>query len=226
MRRRPLRGVARWLGRAVGTAVLAVLAIVLLFSVVTPPRGVYMRAEAARLGGIARVWVPIGEVSEHLPRALVAAEDANFCLHWGFDMAAIRTVIAEGGSRGASTIPQQTVKNVFLWPARSWTRKALEAALTPLVELFWTKRRILEVYMNVAEFGEGVFGVEAAARHYFGVPASALTLDQAARLAAVLPAPKARSPLDRTAALRRRAAAIADGAETIRRDGRAACFER
>lgn len=185
-----------------------------------------MRAEAARLGGIDRDWVAIADVSPHLPRALVAAEDANFCLHWGFDMDAIRSVIAEGGTRGASTLSQQTVKNVFLWQGRSWSRKALEAMLTPLVELVWPKRRILEVYLNVAEFGEGVFGAEAAARHHFGVPASALTLDQAARLAAVLPAPKARSPLADSAFLRRRAAAIADGAETIRRDGRAACFER
>jgi monofunctional glycosyltransferase len=220
------RRAARWLARATAVAFLAVVALIVLFAVVPPPHGPYMRAEAARLGGIDRDWVAIADVSPHLPRALVAAEDANFCLHWGFDMDAIRSVIAEGGTRGASTLSQQTVKNVFLWQGRSWSRKALEAMLTPLVELVWPKRRILEVYLNVAEFGEGVFGAEAAARHHFGVPASALTLDQAARLAAVLPAPKARSPLADSAFLRRRAAAIADGAETIRRDGRAACFER
>jgi monofunctional biosynthetic peptidoglycan transglycosylase len=224
-RPRPLRRLARWLVRALGLAVLALVALVALLAVVTPPRGPYMRLESARLGGIQQDWVPIEAVSPHLPRALVAAEDANFCRHWGFDMAAIRTVIAEGETRGASTIPQQTVKNLFLWQGRSWPRKAAEAALTPLVELLWSKRRILEVYLNIAEFDTGVFGAEAAARHYYGIPAAALSLDQAARLAAVLPDPKDRAPDDDTAFMRARAAAIADGAETIRRDGRAACFE-
>jgi monofunctional biosynthetic peptidoglycan transglycosylase len=108
-------------------------------------------------------------------RSAVAAEDANFCNHWGFDMAAIREAIDEGSNRGASTISQQVVKNVFLWHGRSWVRKAMEAVLTPVVELVWSKQRILEVYLNVAEFGEGVFGVQAAAQHYFGVDAKDLT---------------------------------------------------
>jgi monofunctional biosynthetic peptidoglycan transglycosylase len=226
MRAGPVRRLWRGLARAIGALILAAIAVVALFAFINPPRGPYMWAEAIRLGGIERDWVAIGDVSPHLPRALVAAEDANFCRHWGFDMGAIRAVIAEGGQRGASTISQQTVKNVFLWQGRSWLRKALEAALTPPVELFWSKRRILEIYLNVAEFDEGVFGAEAAAQHYFGRPARDLTLDQAARLAAVLPDPKARSPRAETGFLRRRAAAIADGAETIRRDGRATCFER
>ena len=104
-------------------------------------------------------------------RSAVAAEDANFCNHWGFDMAAIRLAIDEGSNRGASTISQQVVKNVFLWHGRSYVRKAMEAVMTPVVELVWTKRRMLEVYLNVAEFDEGVFGVQAAAQHYFGVDA-------------------------------------------------------
>jgi len=160
-----------------------------------------------------------------LPRALVAAEDANFCLHWGFDMGAIREAIAKGGRRGASTISQQMVKNVFLWQGRSWPRKALEAMITPLAEAILSKRRILELYLNVAEFDEGVFGAQAAARHYFGVGAAALTPMQAARLAAVLPAPKKRSASRPSSWLRHRAAAIRSGAETIEADGRAACFE-
>ncbi len=127
-----------------------------------------------------------------MARSVVAAEDANFCLHWGFDMAAIRKAIDEGGNRGASTISQQVVKNVFLWHGRSWLRKAMEAAITPVVELVWSKRRILEVYLNVAEFDTGVFGVQAAAQHYFGVSAADLSAVQAARLAAVLPDPKGR----------------------------------
>ncbi len=184
-----------------------------------------MRQEAARLGSIEHVWVPMSGIAPVMARSAVAAEDANFCVHWGFDMAAIRTAIAEGAGRGASTITQQTVKNVYLWHGRSWVRKALEAVITPLVELAWPKRRILEVYLNVAEFDEGVFGVEAAAWHYFRVTPKALTADQAARLAAVLPNPKERSAVRPGPALGRRAAMIRDGAATIRRDGRAACFE-
>ncbi|MEM9032923.1 MAG: transglycosylase domain-containing protein, partial [Pseudomonadota bacterium] len=108
---------------------------------------------------------------------------------------------------------------------RSWFRKALEAALTPLVELVWSKRRILEIYLNVAEFDEGVFGVEAAARHYFRVSARELSAGQSARLAAVLPDPKGRSASEPSAFVERRARSIADGAATIKADGRAACFE-
>jgi monofunctional biosynthetic peptidoglycan transglycosylase len=200
--------------------------MVLLFAVVNPPVTPYMLAESRRHGGIAHEWVPMERIAPVMARAAVAAEDANYCLHWGFDMAAIRDAIDEGTTRGASTLTQQTVKNVYLWHGRSWLRKALEAGLTPLVELVWSKRRILEVYLNVAEFDTGVFGVEAAARHHFGVSAADLTPVQAARLAAVLPDPKGRSASDPSRFVRNRAASIADGAETIRVDGRAACFER
>ncbi len=158
-----------------------------------PPTTPYIVSESRRLDGVDRTWVSIEEVSPYMPRSVVAAEDANFCNHWGFDMKAIRAALTEGRGRGASTISQQVVKNVYLWQGRSWTRKALEAMLTPLVEALWSKRRILEVYLNVAEFDEGVFGVEAAARHYFGVGPENLTATQAARLAAILPDPKRRS---------------------------------
>ena len=117
------------------------------------------------------------------------------------------------------------MKNVFLWQGRSWIRKALEAAITPAVEAVWSKRRIVEVYLNVAEMGEGVFGVGAAAQEYFGVTPDKLSPQQAARIAAVLPAPRSRSAANPSAGVRRRAASIADGAATIRADGRAACFE-
>jgi monofunctional biosynthetic peptidoglycan transglycosylase len=140
-------------------------------------------------------------------------------------MAAIRDAIDRGGTRGASTISQQVVKNVDLWHGRNWLRKALEAGLTPAVELVWSKRRILEVYLNVAEFDRGVFGVEAAARHYFGVSAADLTPTQAARLAAILPDPKGRSASEPSQFVRRRAQSILSGAETIRGDGRAGCFQ-
>lgn len=110
-----------------------------------------------------------------MARSVVAAEDANFCLHWGFDMAEIQRVVASGQQGGASTISQQTVKNVYLWQGRSWLRKAAEAVMTPVVEAVWTKWRILEVYLNVAEFGPGVFGVHAAAQYHFGTTPDRLT---------------------------------------------------
>ncbi len=214
----------RWLWRGLAVAFLGVVAWVMLYAILPVPTTPYILSEARRLGGVERDWVPIEEISPHLQRAAVAAEDANFCLHWGFDMAAIREVIEAGGSRGASTISQQTVKNAFLWHGRSWLRKALEAAITPIMEVIWPKRRVLEVYLNVAEFDEGVFGAEAAAQHHFGVSAADLTLRQASLLAAVLPAPQDRSAGQPSDWVSRRAGAIADGAATIRADGRDACF--
>ncbi len=201
-----------------------VLALVALYAVVPPPTTLTILGEERRLGAVERDWVPMERIAPVMARSVVAAEDANFCLHWGFDMAAIRAAIDAGGERGASTISQQVTKNVFLWQGRSWPRKALEALLTPLVEAVWSKRRILEVYLNVAEMGEGVFGVEAAAQAYFGVPAAELSATQAARIAAVLPDPKGRSAKAPSEFVRRRARTIADGAATIAKDGRAACF--
>jgi monofunctional biosynthetic peptidoglycan transglycosylase len=171
------------------------------------------------------VWVDIEDIASVMARSVVAAEDANYCQHWGFDMTAIRAAVDSGGTRGASTLSQQVVKNVYLWHGRSYVRKALEAAMTPIVELIWTKERILEVYLNIAEFDDGVFGVEAASRHYFGVGPENLSATQAARLAAILPSPKKRSASRPSNYLRKRTRQIIDGAATIRRDGRAACFQ-
>ncbi len=215
--RRPLRRVAVW---SVSILILSVL----VFRVINPPTTFTILSEKARLGEVDREWVPIEEVAPVFLRSVVAAEDANFCLHWGFDVAAIKAALAEGAGRGASTLSQQTVKNVYLWQGRNWLRKALEGVITPLVEIAWTKRRILEIYINVAEFDQGVFGIEAAARHHFGVGPDALTPVQAARLAAVLPSPKRYSAVRPGKGLRTRAAQIRDGAETIRLDGRADCF--
>jgi monofunctional biosynthetic peptidoglycan transglycosylase len=213
-----------WLSRG-ALAVLGGFAfLVVLFSFVNPPVNIYQLQESARLGGVERDWADWDEIAPVMGRSAVAAEDANFCLHWGFDMAAIRQAVAAGGNRGASTISQQVVKNVFLWHGRSWLRKAMEAMLTPAVELVWSKQRILEVYLNIAEFDEGVFGVQAAARHYFGVDARDLSALQAARLAAVLPDPKGRSASNPSNFVRNRTRAIISGAETIAADGRDACF--
>lgn len=217
--------IQRWLTRGALAVSAAIIALVLLFSVLNPPVTHTIWSEWRRLGKVDRDWVPIEEISPVMARSVVAAEDANFCLHWGFDVEAIRDAIEDGGSRGASTLTQQVVKNVFLWQGRSWLRKVLETSITPVVEIFWSKQRILEVYLNVAETGQGVFGVEAAAQKYFGVSAAKLTPVQAARIAAILPAPRNRSVTDPSVRTRRRAAAIADGAATIRADGRADCFE-
>ena len=192
---------------------------------IRPPTTPYIVKEGMRLGGIERVWVDMDDIAPVVARAAVAAEDADFCLHWGFDMGALRAAIEQGANRGASTISQQTVKNVWLWQGRSWPRKAIEAVLTPVAELFWTKRRMLEIYLNVAEFGEGVFGVEAAALDNSGVPASGLSTYQAALLAASLPDPKGRNAAAPSDAMASRARSIADGAATIAADGRAKCFQ-
>lgn len=221
----PYRWLVRWSFRtALGIAVL-VLLIVGLFGVVNPPTTHTMWSEGRRLGhSVTQVWADRDAIAPVMMRSAVAAEDANFCLHWGFDVDAIQAAIEAGGARGASTISQQVVKNVFLWQGRSWLRKGMEAVLTPVTEAFWSKQRILELYLNVAEFDAGVFGVQAAARHYFGVDAGDLNAQQAARLAAVLPSPKTRSASRPSNFVERRSRQIRAGAETIRQDGRAACF--
>ena len=222
---RPGRFLLRWSLRLVSIAFLISVALVILWGTVNPPTTLYMSQERLRLGAVDHAWVPLEEVAPVMARSVVAAEDANFCLHWGFDVAAIRAAIEAGSTRGASTLTQQVVKNVFLWHGRSWARKALEAGITPIMEAIWPKRRILEVYLNIAEFDEGVFGIEAAAQHYFAKSAAELSAREAARLAAILPNPKARDAAKPSPAVQRRAASIADGAATIRLDGRAACFE-
>ena len=216
----------RRLWRSVTYGILFYFALILLFSVLHPPTTFYMMSEGRRLGErVDFQWVDFEEISPVAVRSIVAAEDANFCLHWGFDMAAIRNAIDDGGSRGASSISQQMVKNLFFWQGRSWVRKGLESITTPLVEMFWSKRRILEVYLNIIEFDEGVFGIEAASRHYFNRSPADLTPSQAASLAVVLPNPKNRNPNRPTRAMARKAAQAADGAATILADGRSACFE-
>ncbi|KFC00343.1 monofunctional biosynthetic peptidoglycan transglycosylase [Trabulsiella guamensis ATCC 49490] len=174
---------------------------ILLFSIMPVPfsavmverqMGAWLRGD---FGYVAHSdWVSMDEISPWMGLAVIAAEDQKFPEHWGFDMAAIEKALShnerhETRIRGASTLSQQTAKNMFLWDGRSWLRKGLEAGLTVGIETLWTKRRILTVYLNIAEFGEGIFGVEAAAQRYFHKPASQLTMSEAALLAAVLPNP-------------------------------------
>jgi len=219
------RAVLRWSGRAALALAAFLFLWIALYRFVNPPITPYMLAERYRHGELQKDWTDLEDIAPAMARSVVAAEDANFCLHWGFDMDAIRGALEEGANRGASTISQQVVKNTFLWQGRSWPRKALEALMTPVMEALWPKRRIIEVYLNVIEFDKGVFGVGAASNWYFGVGAGDLSGRQAAALAVVLPDPKGRSAKKPTKYLKSRARRASDGAATIKQDGRAACFE-
>lgn len=197
---RPLR----WIRRITLAFLVATVLITLFFGVVPPPVTPLMllRTVEQATGDdpvrLKKDWTPLDRISPYMVEAVIAAEDQQFFDHRGFDFGSIVdafTVNLKGKRKlGASTISQQTAKNLFLWPARSWLRKGLEAYFTLLMETFWTKRRVLTVYLNVIETGRGIYGVEAAARHYFGVPASRLTREQAALIAAVLPNPRRWSP--------------------------------
>ncbi|MDJ1157479.1 monofunctional biosynthetic peptidoglycan transglycosylase [Chelatococcus sp. SYSU_G07232] len=183
--------------RATALLVLAAAALLIVYRFL-PPVSTLMLGRWLSLQPVARDWVPLSAVSPHLPRAVIAAEDARFCLHGGVDWGALRAVIEEAGehgpARGASTIAMQTAKNVFLWPGRSYLRKAAEIPLALAVDTLWSKRRVMEVYLNIAEWGDGLFGAEAAARRYFRKSARALTAREAALLAAALPNPLVRDP--------------------------------
>ncbi len=199
---RKARKLWRQLGRTLAgaTIVSIALSVLLVGSLrwVDPPTSSFIlqRHWEGWLDGEARVyhqWVPWTGISTSVPLAVVAAEDQRFPVHWGFDLTEIQHALAErdttGRVRGASTISQQVAKNLFLWSGRSWVRKGLEVYFTVLIELSWPKRRILEVYLNIAQFGDRTFGVGAASERFFLKPPSALTLRQAALLAAVLPNP-------------------------------------
>lgn len=201
--------VKRWLLRGVLALVGVWLAGIILFSFLPVPFSAVMIERqfnawfSGDFGYVAHSdWVSMDEISPWMGLAVIAAEDQKFPDHWGFDVASIEKALAhnernENRVRGASTLSQQTAKNLFLWDGRSWVRKGLEAGLTLGMEVVWTKRRILTVYLNIAEFGDGIFGVEEASQRYFHKPASRLTASEAALLAAVLPNPirfKANAP--------------------------------
>jgi monofunctional biosynthetic peptidoglycan transglycosylase len=182
---------------------LTTLAVPLVLRWAPPPTSAFMLQSNARRSSADYHWVSWEKMSRHLPIAVVDAEDQKFPTHWGFDLVAISKALDENKRRlrprGASTISQQVAKNLFLWPGRSYIRKGVEAYFTVIIELMWSKRRILEVYLNIAQFGPGIFGVEAASRAYFAKPASRLRESEAALLAAVLPNPiklKAAAPSD------------------------------
>jgi monofunctional biosynthetic peptidoglycan transglycosylase len=186
---------ARYAAYAVGGYLALVLMLILLFRFVDPPGSMLMLRHLLTGNAVNRTWVPLEQISPNLIRAVIVSEDGRFCEHSGIDTAAIKEAIerASGGvPRGASTISMQVTKNLFLWNAKSYIRKVIEIPLTLFMEMVWPKWRVLEVYLNIAEWGPGVFGAEAAARHHFNKPASRLSEREAALLAAVLPNPVAR----------------------------------
>jgi monofunctional biosynthetic peptidoglycan transglycosylase len=178
--------------------VLIPAALSLAFRVVPPPVTPLMVIRLLEGDGARRDWVPLGDISAELPAAVAAAEDNRYCQHAGFDWveveAAWRQFQSDGRIRGASTLSMQVARNLFLWPGRTAVRKALEAWLTPIVELALGKRRLMEVYLNIVEWGPGIFGAEAAARHHFGKAAADLTARESALLAALLPNPREWKP--------------------------------
>ncbi len=198
--------------------VLAVLALwpivmTLVYAVVPPPVSNVMIFRLFAGNGLHKDWVSLDQMSPNLARAVIASEDARFCKHHGVDWAEVQGVVEdvfdddEGSIRGASTISMQTAKNLFLWDGRSFLRKGLELPSALWMDLIWSKRRMLEVYLNIVEWAPGIYGAEAAARHHFNKPASKLTRREAALLAAVLPNPikrKAGKPSKRVSAIANR----------------------
>jgi monofunctional biosynthetic peptidoglycan transglycosylase len=221
-----VKRLGRWLLRGLLVLAAVVFAVQLWFlgavawwSTFDPTETSFMRAERARLAqgkpaaGLRHTWVPYARISVHLKRSVIAAEDSNFTEHEGVDWEAIERAYEANKKkgkmlRGGSTITQQLAKNLFLSGERSYLRKGQELVITYMIEALMSKRRILEIYLNVAEWGNGVFGCEAGARHYFGVPAAQLSPAQAARMAAMLPRPKFYDRNRGSAYLERRAGVI------------------
>ena len=218
----------RWLLRFLLKLLLGLFALSLLLVVAFKFVPVPVTATMVMDGnGITKDWEPLSDIDRNLVRAVIAAEDGKFCSHEGFDREAIENAMksnAKGGRiRGGSTISQQTAKNVFLWQGGGYFRKGVEAYFTFLIEKAWGKRRIMEVYLNVAETGIGTYGAEAGAQRYFGKPANSLTPLEAARMAAALPLPKERSVKNPTGWLRGHGNTIAARIGQVQRDGLDAC---
>jgi monofunctional biosynthetic peptidoglycan transglycosylase len=201
-----LRRIGRWILRLAALFVAISIMMAAIYEHAPVPITWLMMLRVVQGDGLTKDWEPLEDISPELVRAVIAAEDTRFCEHRGFDWVELQKAIDEWrrgeGLRGASTISNQVARNVFLWPSRDLFRKGLEAYFTVLVELMWRKERIVEVYLNVAEWGPGIFGAEAAAEHYFGKPASELTRREASLMAAILPNPiewSASSPGEYTA---------------------------
>lgn len=219
-----LRQVAIWL---FAVTVVVPVALVLTFRFVPPPATPLMIGTMLTEGPVFHRWLPLDAISPHLVRAVIAAEDGKFCSHYGFDLEAIDKALdrnaAGGRLRGASTISQQTAKNLFLLPDRTWTRKGIEAYFTLLIEGLWPKRRIMEAYLNIAEWGPRRFGAEASAQANFGKAASDLSPLEAARLATILPRPRRYRADEPGPFVARQSQIIVDRMDDVRRDRLDAC---
>jgi monofunctional biosynthetic peptidoglycan transglycosylase len=222
------RRILRWIVRIVLGFFLVSILLVVLYRFVPPPITLTMIGDMIGGRSVHKDWMPLSRMDPDMARAAIAAEDGNFCTHHGFDFTAIEKAMAgnlEGRKyRGGSTISQQTAKNVFLWQGRNWARKGLEAYFTGLIELVWGKKRIMEVYLNVAETGIGTYGANAGAMRYFDHDASRLSPSEAARIAAVLPLPKARDAVTPSGQVRRYGNRIARRIGPVSRGGYAACL--
>ena len=223
------------IGRIIGWIVKLILAFlivsilwVLAYRFVNPPVTVTMLGDIFAGRGAARDWMPIDKIDRDMVRGAIAAEDSKFCSHHGFDFEAIEDAMkrnASGGRvRGGSTISQQTAKNAFLWQGGGYARKGVEAWFTFLIEHLWGKRRIMEVYLNLAETGIGTYGVNAGSERYFGHDASAMSASEAARIAAILPLPKERAAIAPKGFTRRYGNTIAARIPLVARDGFDACI--
>jgi monofunctional biosynthetic peptidoglycan transglycosylase len=222
------------LGRIVGWIVKLIVAFIIIsvlwvlaYRFINPPITATMIGDIVAGRGAHREWMLIGEIDRDMVRAAIAAEDSKFCLHHGFDVEAIEDAMkrnASGGRiRGGSTISQQTAKNAFLWQGGGYARKGVEAWFTFLIEHLWGKRRIMEVYLNIAETGIGTYGVNAASERYFGHDAGAMSPTEAARIAAVLPLPKQRGAIAPKGFTRRYGNIIAARIPIVARDGLDSC---
>src|SRR3954462_2176784 len=224
-----------WFGRILVWAVRLVFGFVLLsllwvalYRFVNPPFTLTMLGDTLDGRQVDRRWMPIEAIDRDMVRAAIAAEDSKFCSHWGFDQDAIAAAMkrnAQGGSiiRGGSTISQQAAKNAFLWQGGGYVRKGIEAWFPLLIENVWGKRRIMEVYLNLAETGIGTYGANAGAQRYFGHDASAMSATEAARIAAILPLPKKRGAIAPKGFTRRYGNSIAARIGVVGRDGLDAC---
>jgi monofunctional glycosyltransferase len=210
--RQRLRKLTRTGLRAALAVMLAIALLIALYRFVPVPLTPLMVLRWIEGEGLEKQWVDYDQLSPNLRRAVIASEDARFCQHHGFDFDAIGDAWdgyeAGGRLRGASTITQQTAKNLVLWPGGDWLRKIVEIYPTVLLELLWPKQRILETYLNIVEWGHGIYGAEAASRFYFDRSARTLTASEAALMAAVLPNPRRWSPARPTGYIRSRAATI------------------
>lgn len=221
------RRLARWFIRAILVFVGGSILWVLLYRFVPPPITMTMIGDMMGGRSVSKDWMPLSRMDPDMARAAISAEDGNFCAHHGFDFVAIRKAFSgnEAGRRyrGGSTISQQTAKNVFLWQGRSWVRKGLETWFTGLIELLWGKKRIMEVYLNVAETGIATYGANAGAMRYFHHDARRLTPTEAARIAAILPLPKKRDAIDPHGFVRRYGDRITRRLGPMKRRGYTAC---